>query len=202
MGHVVPWKVLESSVTYADKWLTVRSDRCLTANGDVVAPYHVLEYPPWVNVVALTKEGEIVLLREYRHGVREIVLGLPGGVVDEGDKSLQAAAERELLEETGYGNGRYVKLNSYYANPSNQDNVATAFLVTGVEYMAEPKPDVSEEMEVVLEDFSACMRRLALGEHMMQGLHVAAIHFAYQWILATDEDESRDLRKALLKRLL
>ena len=72
-----PWVVEDSRITYADRWLKVRTDRCVSPSGPVIDPFHVLEYPAWVNVVALTPDGEIVLVRQYRHGVQQILLELP-----------------------------------------------------------------------------------------------------------------------------
>ena len=96
-----PWVVEDSRITYADRWLKVRTDRCVSPSGPVIDPFHVLEYPAWVNVVALTPDGEIVLVRQYRHGVQQILLELPAGVVDPNDTPASAAL-RELREETGF----------------------------------------------------------------------------------------------------
>ena len=74
-----PWQVVSSVLTYEVRWLTVRSDNCVTAEGKHIAPCHVLEYPDCVNVVALTPDFEIVLARQYRHGVGHVLTELPGG---------------------------------------------------------------------------------------------------------------------------
>jgi hypothetical protein len=62
-----PWRVMRSTITHRDPWLTVRSDACRTGRGQTLDPYHVLEFSDWVNVVALTPDSAIVLVHEYRH---------------------------------------------------------------------------------------------------------------------------------------
>jgi len=101
------WSVRASRYSFRDRWLAVRSDQCTAADGTIIAPYDVVELPDWVNILALTLEQEIVLVREYRHGTGEITLELPSGTVEAGEAPL-ATAQRELREETGYGGGRVV----------------------------------------------------------------------------------------------
>ncbi len=99
-----PWTVLDSRLTFADPWLQIRSDKCRTADGDVIGPVHVIEYPDWVTIVALTgEEARLLMRRDYRHGVGAVLTGLPTGLVDPGDGTpgldeAEAAAARERLE--------------------------------------------------------------------------------------------------------
>src|SRR5262249_47081810 len=96
------WEIVRSEYVVKDRWLALRADDCRTADGQTIAPYYVLEYPPWVNVLALTADNEAVLITQYRHGIRQNILELPGGALDEQDASIVDAAQRELREETGY----------------------------------------------------------------------------------------------------
>ena len=93
------WKVLSSEYLFNEPWLTIRKDRCQLPNGHIVPAFYVNEYPDWVNVFALTEEGQVVMVKQYRHGIREISIELPGGVIDEGE-TPEEAARRELMEET------------------------------------------------------------------------------------------------------
>src|SRR4051794_21721596 len=127
-----PWTVVGSTITYEDRWLKVRSDRCVTPAGAGLAPYHALSFPGWISVVAVTRERQIVLIREYRHGAGETILGLPGGGMEAGDLAPESAARRELREETGYTGGTFTELARNYANPANQDNMVHLFLAVGV----------------------------------------------------------------------
>ncbi len=187
-GVVAPWRILKSTITYRDRWLTLRSDECQTAEGKIVSPYHVLEFPDWINVVPITKEGRVVLVREYRHGAGKVVLGLVSGAIDaaDGDGALdaaEAAARRELQEETGFTGAVFQKVLECYANPANQSNRATSFLVLDVERTAERHLDATEAIEVVYEDLGDILRRLNSGEVIMQALHVAGLWAAVSHIL-------------------
>ncbi len=80
-----PWTVSASRMTFADRWLRVRSDDCLTAEGVEVSPFHVIESADWACVVPLTPDLRLVLVREYRHARGIVIAGLPGGVIEPAD---------------------------------------------------------------------------------------------------------------------
>lgn len=85
------WNVLESKNIVKDEWLTLRADRYQMPNGRLVEPYYVFEFPEWVNIVGVTDNDEVVLVKQYRHGIRKTVLELPCGTVREnGTLPIQA----------------------------------------------------------------------------------------------------------------
>jgi ADP-ribose pyrophosphatase len=195
-----PWRVLASRLLYEDPFVRLRADRCRTAEGAVVDSYAVLEAPDGVNVVALMSDGmRLVLVREYRHGCGEVLLGLPAGSVDPTDASHEAAARRELLEETGYGGGRFVPVVTCYANAPRQTNRVTTFLAVGVMPMAAQALDAggAEMVEVVIEALPAMLARLRRGELVMQSTHVAGLWSAAAAILG-GRSEAEELRAQLL----
>jgi hypothetical protein len=100
-GHPFDWQLVQSTFLLQDRWLSLRADTCQLPNGHMVSPYYVLEYPSWVNVVALTQDDHIVLVRQYRHGIRQTVVELPAGTVEPSDASPQRwhalAILRQLL---------------------------------------------------------------------------------------------------------
>ena len=175
---IEPWRVERSVFTHRDRWLTVRSDDCRSASGVEIKPYHVLELPTWLNIVALTGDGRIVLVTEYRHGTGEVLTGLPSGTMDPKDADPEAAARRELLEETGYGGGTFLPLGAYPANPANQTNDVTPFLAVGVERIGEQALDLSEEIAVSTEDFAGWFGKVMRGELRVQISHVATAALA------------------------
>ena len=83
-SRIEPWKVKSSRYLLRERFLTARVDHCVTPAG-IELPYYVLEYPGWVNVVALDKEDHLILVRQYRHALGDISLELPGGCIDGGE---------------------------------------------------------------------------------------------------------------------
>ena len=155
----------------------MRSDTCVAADGTLIDPYHVVELPNWVNTLAFTREGDIVLVREYRHGTAEIMLELPSGTIEPGEAPL-AAAQRELLEETGYGGGVWRQTASCPVNPARQNNWVSTFVAIGVTAQAAPRPEPGEIIEVVHVTPGALLGGLSDGTLRFQGQHMAAL-FAY-----------------------
>ena len=109
----------------------------------------VLESPDWVNVVAVTAEGRAVMVEQYRYGAGEIGLEPPAGIVDSGEEPL-AAAKRELLEETGYGEGRWHYLGAVQPNPAFHNNLCHHWLAEDVDFLQQPSPDPGEALRVRL----------------------------------------------------
>ncbi len=99
------WKVLTSEYLAREPWFTVRHESLELPDGRRIPDYYVLEYPDWINVIAITRDGRFVFIDQYRHGLGETSYEIPAGVSEPSDGSKLAAAQRELAEETGYGGG-------------------------------------------------------------------------------------------------
>ncbi|EJZ22261.1 NUDIX hydrolase [Rhizobium sp. Pop5] len=181
-----PWSVTASRITYEDRWIRLRSDDCLTADGTIVAPFHVLDYPDWINVIPVMPDGRVLLIREYRHGCGEIVLGLVAGGVEPGDieagDAAMAAARRELREETGYEASTFVKLLASYPNASSHSNIVTSWLALGLSRAGEPCFDPAENIELLFADLADILADLRSGAVIMQSMHVAALYAAESWL--------------------
>ena len=100
------WKTLETEYLIREPWLTARRDKVELPTGVVLNDYYVLEYPDWVNTIAITREGDFVLVRQYRYALGVTSMELCAGVIEKDETPLEAA-QRELLEETGYGKGTW-----------------------------------------------------------------------------------------------
>jgi ADP-ribose pyrophosphatase len=108
-----------------------------------------IETGDWINVVALTPDEEVVMVRQFRHGTRAFTLEIPGGLIDPGETPAEAAV-RELREETGYAGEKLRRLGTVTPNPAFLSNRCHTFLVEQCRSMADPEPDAGEDIEVVL----------------------------------------------------
>ena len=127
------WRTLRSETLLKDRWVNLRADYCVTAAGSEISPYYVLSYPDWVHVVAITKTGCVVLVRQYRHAAGQFILDLPGGGVDPADPNIEQAASRELEEETGFTASHWELITSLYPNPATHTNRVHMFLALDAE---------------------------------------------------------------------
>ena len=122
MEKDISWQTLSSEYLIKRPWLTARRDVVRLPNGVVEDEYYVLEYPDWINVIALTRDGRMILERQYRHALGETSYEIVAGVMEQGE-SPEEAARRELLEETGYSGGEWTHLMDLSANPSTMTNL-------------------------------------------------------------------------------
>ena len=174
-ASVAPWQVLESKYVYRDEWLRLRSDMVRLPNGRVLSPFHIVELPDWVNVIAITPDRNVLLVEEYRHGAAQTILELPSGVIDGTKEPPATAVKRELLEETGFASDNWHALGSSFANPARQANRVYSFVALNARKVAEPSPDEGEVIlthEVPWRDFLA---DLDAGRLELQGFHLAAL---------------------------
>lgn len=169
-----PWTVTHSETLVEDRWIRLRADRLRTATGTEIAPWYVLDYPDWCAVVALTEEGKLLLVRQWRHGAQSWSLELPGGVMDREDADAIAAGKREVLEETGYGGGEWRYLYAGHANPAMQTNRLHLVLATGIRPIAAATPEPTEVISV--EALPVAEVLAGLGQGLIgQAMHVGAI---------------------------
>ena len=128
-----PWKSLSCEYLFREPWLTVRREDMLLPNGSRIPEYYLLEYPDWVNTIAITKDEKFVMVRQYRPGIGRYAYELCAGVCETKDASPLESARRELWEETGYGNGEWKEYMVVSANASTHTNLTHCFLATRVE---------------------------------------------------------------------
>lgn len=179
MKKIGKWKTLSSEYLFRRPWLTARRDCVELPDGRVFDEFYILEYPTWVNVIATTTDGRYVMVRQYRHGLQEVMPELCAGCVEPGEEPM-AAARRELLEETGYAGGVWRAADVLSANPTANNNLCHTFIAEGVTLQAEQRLDPSEDIAVELHSRDEVMGMLERGE-IKQALMAAPLwHHLYK----------------------
>jgi len=145
---VADWRIQARTPVARTDFITLYKDSYRKNNSEDAA-FYVLDLPNWVNIVAITAEGRVILVRQFRFGSRRKHLEIPGGAIDGSDASPLSAARRELKEETGYTGGSWTHLGACWANPAIQNNRCHTFLATGLTHTQQPQWDRHEEMEIV-----------------------------------------------------
>lgn len=173
---VSPWTVTASRNLLKDRWISVRADDCVTREGVSIAPFYVLEYPDWVQVVALDAAGDLIMIEQYRHGLGVISLELPTGGMDAGEDPLRAG-QRELGEETGYAASAWRHVASIGTNPASHNNRCHIMLAQNAAFARPPADDPTERLRVVTMPVAAAVRRALAGE-IVQPMAVAALALA------------------------
>ena len=168
-----PWKVLTSEYLARRPWFTVRHESLELPDGQRVPDYYVFEYPDWINITAITRDGHFVLIDQYRHGLGETDYEIPAGVIEKGETPLEAA-RRELAEETGFGGGEWKEMMVVSGNPSTTSNLTHSFLATGVRKISDQHLDSTEDLSVCLltEDQ---VRQLLVSDKIRQALMAAPL---------------------------
>ena len=167
------WKLLYSEYIIKRPWLTARRDKIELPDGRIIPEFYVLEYPDWVNVIAITTDGKFVMERQYRYAADSTNYEIPCGVMEQGETPLEAAM-RELKEETGYGGGQWRELMCISANPTSMTNMTHCFVATGVQKVSDQHLDATEELEVHLLSRDEVLALLQNNE-MIQSLMIAPL---------------------------
>ncbi len=177
------WTILESEYLIRRPWLTARKDHVLLPTGAENKEYYVLEYPDWVNVTAITKDGRFLMERQYRHGIQLTCYEICAGVCEKGETPLESI-KRELYEETGFGGGHWEPWMDISANTSTMDNICHCFLATGVEPVSTQHLEATEDISIELLSVDE-VRTLLLENRIKQSLMAAPLwkYFAVNKLL-------------------
>jgi 8-oxo-dGTP pyrophosphatase MutT (NUDIX family) len=167
------WDIISTEYLIRRPWLTARRDCVRLPNGRVNDEFYVLEYPDWINVIAVTTDGDMVMVRQYRHGLQRTSYELCAGVIEQGETPEQAA-RRELAEETGYTGGEWREYMVLSANPSTSTNLTHSFLAVGVSKTEVQHLDETEDITVHLFTPDQLVELLQSGE-IVQALMAAPL---------------------------
>ena len=158
------WKVLTREKIGHYKIFSLWREKAENPRNGAVRDIVVLDFPEWISVIPLTDAGEVVMVRQFRHGVNEVLLEVPGGLMDREDPSPEAAAKRELREETGYTAESWSLIGSLYPQPAVQSNRYHIFLARNAVKTTSTRFDEGEDLETVLIPLKEIPRLVETGE--------------------------------------
>ena len=171
-------ETLSSEYLSDHRYFKARRDAYQLASGKIVDPYFVVELPPSATAMAITEEGKVILVSQYRHPINEAILELPGGFVDEGEEP-EVAIRRELLEETGYTFNTVYSLGITAANPGVLSNFTHLFLATGGVKIKEQSLDEQEEIAIVHCSLEEALQHLK-ESRIKQSMHALCMFYAFE----------------------
>ncbi|MCA8964291.1 MAG: NUDIX hydrolase [Planctomycetes bacterium] len=143
------WEHLGDEELYRYLVFRARRSRRRSPRTGVEIGFFLLDTVDWVNVIPITAAGEIVLVRQFRHGSDGVSLEIPGGIIDRSDRDPAATAARELREETGYVADELVALGEIRPNPAFMTNRCHVFVARGCRLQGALQMDPGEDIEVV-----------------------------------------------------
>lgn len=175
-SNIGPWRSDEHETLAETRIFKLRRKRAVSPNDpERSGEFVVIDSPDWVNVLALTDDGRVVLIEQFRHGTEEVTVEIPGGTVDPGEEPL-AAGLRELREETGYEGGEARLIGAVTPNPALMNNHCHTVLVRGVERRGEPQLEGFEEIRTRLAPLADIPEMIRTGA-ITHALVIAAFHY-------------------------
>lgn len=169
MNSIQPWKTIHSKLVFDNPWCQVRRDEVELPDGKVIDDYFINIRPDIVLILAVTQSREVVFVRQYRHGVSQILLELPGGSFNSQIEDSQAAGRRELEEETGYIADEMVHLATLYDNPVKDTNKINLIMAENAHPSGKQQLDVTEDVEVILVPVEEVLTKISTGEICVSG---------------------------------
>lgn len=175
------WKRLGSEIITENKIFTLKRNKCLSPKDGKEYPFYLLATLDWVNIIPITAENEVILVKQFRHGNQQITLEIPGGMTDRSDESPQDAAMRELLEETGYTGKEIIKLGECSPNPAIFNNLLHMYLAKHVIKEYPQKLEKTEDIEIVKIHIDKIPELIKAGE-INHSLVITAFYFYFSSI--------------------
>jgi ADP-ribose pyrophosphatase len=160
---IKPWEVLSSRRDHSFRIFDLRTDRTVSPRNGEEHEFYILESKDWVNVIPITSNNDIILIRQYRHGIGKVTLEIPGGIVEAGD-TPEETARKELREETGYCDSSLTFLGMVYPNPAFLNNQCHTFLAREVYKVGDQDQDSTEDIEVVIRPLEEVPHLIKKGE--------------------------------------
>jgi 8-oxo-dGTP pyrophosphatase MutT (NUDIX family) len=175
MSGPKPWTTLASELLQDCVVFRVSRTSARSPVTGAAHTFHRIDSVDWVNVVPITPRDEVVMVRQYRHGLMRLTLEIPGGMIDAGETPAEAAA-RELLEETGFRAADLLHIGSVSPNPALFGNRVHCFVGRGAVRVADVRNEGAEETHVELVPLAELRARVRRGE-VDHALVLAALHY-------------------------
>lgn len=156
------WKTLDSKLAFDNPWFKVRQDKVELPSGKVLDDYFVYLKGHGSVVVPVTKDNELIMVRQYRHAAGELMIELPAGFINEGETPLESVT-RELKEETGYA-GKIEPLTKFHNDSAKVDCVINVFLATDLKEGERTQSNDDEEIEVMKIHYKKVLEMIDSGE--------------------------------------
>ena len=172
-----PWKRIGSQAVGDFRIFKIRSDRLISPRTQQPHEFFVIDCVNWVNVIALTADGQVVMIEQYRHGSGTVELEIPGGMIDAKDASPEAAGARELREETGYAGEPPRLIVQVFPNPAIMSNTCFTVLVENCRCIHPVEFDHAEDLATRLVPLAELPRLVASGKIRHSLVVVALYHF-------------------------
>ncbi|WP_408956280.1 NUDIX hydrolase [Natroniella sp. ANB-PHB2] len=176
------WEIIKVRTIYDTGIVKFKEKACRHKKKEIEYNFFKMEFLDWVTVVPITTTGKLVLVKQYRIGTEEITLEVPAGTLDKGEESFAGAANRELLEETGYNsNEDLIKLGKVAVNPAIQNNYCHFYLAQGVELIGEQNLDRTEDIELELVPITQ-IKGLISSEKINHSLSILSLLYAEDYL--------------------
>ena len=174
------WDKVSSKFLIKNKIFKLREDRVISPKKESEHPVWVIDTPDWVNIIPITKENEVILINQHRFGTEKLCLEVPGGMVDEGEKPMDAAI-RELSEETGYTSSKVIEIGRVEPNPALMSNHTYSYLALDASQTEEQKLDGMEDIEILKKPIDEIPLLIEQGD-IEHALVICAFYFYNQYL--------------------
>lgn len=156
------WQIIKDTKVFETPIFNLHEREVKPAGKNRPSDFYVLDAPEWINIIALTPDREIVLVEQYRHGIDEVTLEIPGGMVDHGEKPIEAA-KRELAEETGFTSDSWELIGKSSSNPAFLTNFTHLYLVENCTKTEDQHTEGTEDIDVHITELKRFLELIRKG---------------------------------------
>lgn len=191
------WTIDKSEYIVSDRFLRLRCDSCTTPQGGKVDTYYVYELNDWANCVAIDEDGNLIMLRHYRHGVQKYLMEFVGGVVEQNELP-ETTARREVEEETGYTGGTLFHVGTSYPNPASHTNQVHTFLAVGGKVSQDQNLEDGETIIIEKVPLKTVIEEMSKPDSVYPAIFIAALFHVMNFIRASDNPELERLKQYIV----